>query len=373
MANELSVPAGFGPLPTVFQGQGGANEDMSAGIHGGFGLIKYKGKVWSLSHRGVDRQLLRADGDGPCNSIEVVVLKASPHVAKIYYEQGYVEGSTAAPDCFSSNGVTPEISSTKKQANACALCPKNAWGSRVTPGGKQGKACSDSKRLAVVPLADLRNEMFGGPMLLRVPAASLQELATFAHGMNQLGYPYYAIGIRIAFDAAEAYPKFKFSAIRPLSNEEAAIVVELQKSPQIGRILAEGAEHAVPVAGQPQAALPSPFEQPPVASQPAAPAPVAGGMVLGNPVSVAPVAPAVVAAPAPAPVVAEQPAPATTVAPSGFGPLSPDPAPSATVTPSAQTAPVGSAVATPSTPGPTGDGGGFDAALDAQLQNLLPD
>jgi hypothetical protein len=333
MSNEVLVPNNFGPLAGAFATQPVA-DDLSAGVQGGFGLIGYKGKVWSLRYRGDELKLMREDEPGaPRNSIELVVLKASAHIAKIYYEHGYVEGSTAAPDCFSTNGVTPDAGASKRQAASCAACPKNAWGSRITPGGKQGKACSDSKRLAVVPLADLRNEAFGGPLLLRVPAASLQDLAGFGQKMRSLGYPYYSIGVRVAFDAQEAYPKFKFSAIRPLTEQEAQTVIELQNDPLVARILSEGAEHA-PGTSPAQAALPSPFEQPPAAAP--APAPQV--------VAPQPVAPAPVAAPA-------APAPA---AASGFGPVAPMTAP----------APV---VAAPAAPA-----GGFEDALDANLEALLP-
>jgi hypothetical protein len=227
---------------------------------------------------------MRPDGDGPMNSIEVVILKSSAHVSKIWYENGYTEGSNAAPDCFSTNGVTPDMGSKKKQANACALCPKNQWGSRITPQGKQGKACGDSKRLAIVPLPDIANEGLGGPMLLRVPAASLGDLAAFGEKMQNMGYPYYSIGVRIAFDPKEAYPKFVFSAIRPLSDAEADLVLQMRDNPPVTRILAEGSEHA----GAPAIAAPeSVFEQPPAEVKPEpvfeqpAPAPKAAAPVAG--------------------------------------------------------------------------------------------
>jgi hypothetical protein len=340
MTQEVLVPNNFGPLASAFANQP-QQDDLSAGVQGGFGLIGYKGKTWSLRYRGEELKLMRPEEpEAPRNSVELVILKASANIAKIFYEAGYVEGSTAAPDCFSTNGVTPDAGATKKQAASCAGCPKNAWGSRITPGGKQGKACSDSKRLAVVPLADLRNEAFGGPLLLRVPAASLQDLAGFGQKMHALGYPYSAIGIRVAFDAQEAYPKFKFSAIRPLSEAEANTVIELQKLPIVGRILSEGAEHAASTG--PQAALPSPFEQPPVAQ-------------VAPPVHVAP---APVAQPAPVPVAAPvaQPAPAP-VATSGFGPVTP-------MAPQPTPAPVQAA--------PVTSPGNFEDALDANLEALLP-
>jgi hypothetical protein len=203
---------------------------------------------------------MRDDGDGPRNSIEAIILKASTNISKIWYEQGYVEGSTAAPDCFSNNGISPEPTSAKKQCDSCALCPMNQWGSRITPAGKAGKACSDSKRLAVVPMNDIDNDAFGGPMLLRVPAASLQDLAMYGQKMQQMGYPYFAIATKIAFDPAESYPKFVFSALRPLSDEEADKVMALRDGHQVQRILSEN-EFAAAAAAVPETSGQPIFEQ----------------------------------------------------------------------------------------------------------------
>lgn len=265
------VPQNFGPLSTKFASVP-KEDDLSAGVQQGFGILGYKGKVWSLRYRGNDTPLMREDGDGPRNSVELVILKASQHVSKIWYEHGYQEGSSAAPDCFSTNGTTPDMGSKKKQANVCAACPRNAWGSRITPEGKQGKECSDSKRLAVVPLGDIKNEIYGGALLLRVPAASLREVAGYGEKMQALGYPYYAIGTRIAFDAGEAYPKFVFNAIRPLTDAEAVAVIEMRESPAVARLLAEGSENASQAPVTP-AAVASAFEQPPAVAAPAVAAP----------------------------------------------------------------------------------------------------
>lgn len=267
--SNIMIPDKFGQVSTKFAGAK-VDNDLAAGVQAGFGLIGYKGKVWSIRYRGDEQQLLRDDGDGPRNSIEIVILKAAPYISKIWYEQGYVEGSNAAPDCFSPNGVVPDPQSTKKQANACANCPQNVWGSKITEAGKKGKACSDSKRLAVVPVGDIPNETFGGPMLLRVPAASLQDLATFGNKMQNLGYPYYAIATRVAFDVNEAYPKFQLSAIRPLNDEEAEEVLKLQSSAEVSRVLAEGTEHQTADAPVTAADVANAFEQPPVVDDAAA-------------------------------------------------------------------------------------------------------
>ena len=110
----------------------------------------------------------------------------------------------------------------------------------------------------VVPLADIENELFGGPMLLRVPAASLNDLAPYAQRMKHTGYPVYAIGTRISFDPAANYPKMLFKEIRALTNEEAMLVNELRIDPRTTRILSDN----LPADPEVDTASPQPqFEQ----------------------------------------------------------------------------------------------------------------
>lgn len=271
--NDIVIPNNFGALPARFAGQAVEN-DLAAGVSSSFGIVGYRGKVWAIKFRGNETALLREDGDGPRNSIEVVVVKASNHISKIWYENGFVEGSTAAPDCWSTNGVTPDAGASKKQSNACANCPKNAWGSAVSNTGKQAKACKDGKRVVVVPLGDIDNTLYGGPMLLRVPPASLQDLAQYGNKLQQMGYPYQFVGTRISFDPAQAYPKFVFGAIRPLTEAECSMIDAMRNDPQVARILAEGESGGDAPAAPPTA--PIMFEQPPLQPAPVAPvAPVA--------------------------------------------------------------------------------------------------
>lgn len=263
MGTEISLPKGFGAVSSVFGGTNtGTNDELGAGVNASYGIIGYKGKVWSTRFGGVDTPMMREDGDGPKNSIEVVLVKASPAISKIFYKNGYVEGSNAAPDCWSANGQAPDASVQNKMHTTCADCPMNAWGSRVTDAGKQGKACSDSRRVAIVPVADIDNELFGGPMLLRIPAASLKDLKAYGDLLNSYQYPYYAVATRISFDPKEAYPKFVFGAIRPLTDDEARKIVALRDDKRVATVLAETAA-TVGVAAQTEqkSVAASPFEQ----------------------------------------------------------------------------------------------------------------
>ena len=55
------------PAAAAFQGID-AGDDLSGGITGGYGLIRYRGKVWAIHYQGNDVQLMRPDGDGPVGS-----------------------------------------------------------------------------------------------------------------------------------------------------------------------------------------------------------------------------------------------------------------------------------------------------------------
>lgn len=232
------IPANIGSVSSKFGSIQIANE-AAAGIEGGYAAMKYKGKVWAVEYRGEHQPIMRPDGDGPANSIEVVIVSASPVKSKIYYPN-YVDGARENPVCFSTNGVTPDGRAMHKQANACAVCPQNQSGSKVDETGQaRGKACRDNKRVAIVPLADMQNELYGGPMLLRIPAASLNDFAMFTRKLEQLGYPYCAVGVKIAFDPAHAYPKFVFTGVRTLTDAEADMVIKLRDDPQVKRIVSE--------------------------------------------------------------------------------------------------------------------------------------
>lgn len=231
--SNLVIPSDFGAGPAAIFAGLGPDEDLAAAIAAGFGLIGYRGKTWSIRYKGDELPLMRNDGDGPLNSIEVIILKAPNHLSKTWYEAGWAEGATAPPDCGSSNGVVPDAGSPKRQNDVCITCRWNAFGSRpAQPGQTQqfkGKACSDNKRLAVVPLGDIMNEQFGGPMLLRCPPASLSDLGNLGGLLKQVGFPYYAAGIKISFDTTVSYPKFIFKPMRPLTEAEGKMVMELRE------------------------------------------------------------------------------------------------------------------------------------------------
>lgn len=256
MSNLPATLAAFGtlaPAAGILQQSKIDPADIMAGVGPSFGVLTFRGKVWNIRYRGDDHPvLLQADQAGmpptAAPYVDVVIVRASPVIAKIYYEKAYVDGDDSPPDCFSVNGTTPDPTSPKKQADLCAICPKNAFGSRANANtGAKGKACSDTKRLAIVPLNDLHNERFGGPLLLRVPPSSLRNMGTYSSHLQNAGHTHFSVATRLQFDPEKAHPELMFFPIRALGDGEAAVILPLQENEQVKRMLTEGADQ-VPLA-----------------------------------------------------------------------------------------------------------------------------
>ncbi len=234
--SNVTVFAG-GNVPAALKNLVPSN-DLSDGVSGGFGVMSFRSSRWRVKYQKEEHLVTNSEGD-PAASIDVVIIKANPRLAKNYYATGYSEGSDAAPDCFSMDSIRPDAAAPQKQSTSCASCSKNVFGSRITPAGKKAKACQDNRRLAIVPLNDLVNEIYGGPMLLRVPAASLADLASMGTKLKAQGFPYTAVAVRIGFDIDASFPKLTFKPFRPLTDAEAEVVATHLQSEKVDRILAE--------------------------------------------------------------------------------------------------------------------------------------
>ena len=197
-------------------------DDFSTGQKGGFPVISIKGKVFHIK-RGDEKTLVtKPDGDGePASSIELIVLKTHPGVAKTYYSKGFSEGSVEKPDCYSNDGAAPAADAQSPQAKKCAACPHNQWGSKITEDGKKGKSCADVKRLAVAPAGQIND-----PMLLRVPAASLKTWDQYVDLLKKRGVPPPAVVTKVGFDYTVAHPALTF---KPIGFIDEAMAVEVKE------------------------------------------------------------------------------------------------------------------------------------------------
>lgn len=225
------------------------SSELAGGVTAGFPIISYRGKVWRIRKAGEEVAYVDRNGD-PIQSIEVVLVKSNKMPSKTYYKGKYKEGDQSPPTCWSSDGVKPDAGVKEPQHNACATCPRNAWGSRITEDGKKGRECSDVRRMAVVFADELRRKGTDSHLfLMRVPPASLNPLKDYAEKvLGPAGVEYFAVATRLGFDSQASHPKLTFrvatedDAPRFLSEEEYEAVLKLRDSEEAHRILSESAE-----------------------------------------------------------------------------------------------------------------------------------
>jgi hypothetical protein len=192
-----------------------------AGGGGGGGLrVSIKGGVFRLVNNG--KEVTAIDD----RHLDIVLVKAAPKVARVFYAKSYDSENTSGPDCWSPDGDTPSNESTSKQASRCSECPKNIAGS----GQGQSRACRYQQRLAVV----LENDMSGGVMQLSLPATSIfgkavednRPLQEYARWLVAQNINPEAVVTRMRFDTKSESPKLYFKAQRWLSDDEYETILE---------------------------------------------------------------------------------------------------------------------------------------------------
>jgi hypothetical protein len=236
------------PMPAAFAALGAQHETLAEGIGQSYAVIGYKGKTWSIRYRGERYNFTRADDGEPLSYIDVIILRQGHTKSKSFYKSkeeggGYDPEASEGkrPVCASLDGITPDADVLEKQADHCAICPRNVW--KTSADGKKGRDCTDYKRLAVLIAPALSARIVGSPLLepvfLRVPPASLNGLAKYGETLDSMGRHYVSLVTRISFDQEKPHPEFKFKAQTPLGDAEAAIVLPLRDSPIALRITGE--------------------------------------------------------------------------------------------------------------------------------------
>ena len=307
MGQELIDMSAFkGQKPAQAFGAIGEQESLAEGIGSSYGILGYKGKVWTLRLRGEKYTFVRPDDGSPANHLDVIILRQAKNKSKSYYEKYDPSASEGMrPICASLNGVTPDDEVVNKQATACAICPRNAW--RTNADGSKARDCTDYKRLAVLLLPSQSQQVLGAPLMepvfLRIPPASLNNLATYGEQLTKMGWPYYAVVTRVKFDPNQPHPKMMFQPLQALTDAEAPVILPLREDQQSLRITGDDKHGMTPHLPQigilpqnPQIAAPQPQVTAPVTPPPREPETVNTGFLnlQANPapMQAAPVAPA---------------------------------------------------------------------------------
>jgi hypothetical protein len=210
--SNLTVPAHLANRVTAGQ-PSALTQDLMAGTSGG--------SVPRISIRAGRFRIIDGDAETvlPETELSVMILKSNPALIKTYYANNYdPNADNTSPDCFSYDGVRPDASVVTPQSDACASCPMAAWGSKISPTGAKIKACSDSKRLAVVAASDPGGKAYQ----LSIPAASLKPLGKYIQTLAQHGIDMDIVKTIVYFDLEADFPRLLFRYGSWIEDHEAA-------------------------------------------------------------------------------------------------------------------------------------------------------
>lgn len=290
-------------VPAHLAGRVGVPSVLGAALTGGL----TSGQSFPrISIKGARFRIVEGDTETVLDStnLDVVIVGANPRLSKTWYaKQWDANAEATGPDCFSLDGVSPDPEAADPQNDLCASCPQNAWGSKITPTGQQVKACSDTKRLAVVAADDASGPVY----LLSVTPAALKGLNQYQKELAVRGIPPEIVKTRVSFDTDASFPKLKFTFGGFLEADVQQVVDGLFGSEQVKEITGETLRTpvAVPKLAAPAPVAPKPAVKPAPVEEPApapAPAPAATPKRgFGAPKAAAPAAKPAPAKPAAAP------------------------------------------------------------------------
>jgi hypothetical protein len=176
----------------------------------------------------------------PDNVLRAVIVGASPNVTKSFYKGAYNPKAADVekkPDCYSNDGVRPAADALDPQAQQCATCPQNAWGSKITDAGTKMKACADQKRLAVISADDHSAEP--EVYLFQVTPAALTQFRQYGELLSSKGFPPELCVTEISFDPKEAYPKAQFKFGGFIDQGQVEIVDKLVNSQTVRDVIGD--------------------------------------------------------------------------------------------------------------------------------------
>ena len=289
--NQVAVvPQGL-QLPAHLQGGDVAaqiaayNAAAAGGIKvGGFPRISIKGGKFHEVSGGESATLMQSGTNPPVPLmlLEAVIVSANPNLTKAYYEGEYVPGDDREPVCSSDDGTVPDAhigqnEGTKKQGDACATCLKNQWGSKISKiSGKEVKACTDNKRLVLLPAADLGYKA----LALNITPAALGDWGQYVKALSGRGVPVNSVVTSITFDNNASFPKLLFSFNRFLSVEDFERVKQRAEGEDVKSIVRI---QRAPQAPKPAATTPATAPATPATSGFGAPAPAVAPVVTPEP------------------------------------------------------------------------------------------
>lgn len=201
MSNVVQVPAHIAARIAARQ-QSGAKSAIASSIVGGDGpsipRISIRAGRFRLVEDGVETTV--------GVSLDTIIVGANPRVSKVFYGKAYDSSAeNVRPDCWSNDGLKPDVSVERPVHSSCADCPHNALGSKILPSGAKSKMCADQRHLAVVPAAD-PTKVYS----LTVPVSGMKALREYFKELTNYGVNPEEAVTELGFDDQASFPKLVF-------------------------------------------------------------------------------------------------------------------------------------------------------------------
>ncbi len=168
-------------------------------------------------------------------TLEVVIVEF--YSTNLFYDGAYDRDNPQPPACFAigpePSMLIPSSNSPAKQADTCATCPNNQFGSAVN--GK-GKACKNTRLLALMPASAIDDN--DGPIwIMSVPPTSLKAFDGYVQSLS-IKHKTVPVGVitQITLDPESTFAAPRFNVVRPLSSNE--IAVFMPRRPEAAKRLA---------------------------------------------------------------------------------------------------------------------------------------
>jgi hypothetical protein len=176
-----------------------------------------------ISLRG--RVFTMPDGSTDPGPIGAVILDFRNYNA--YWDTPYNPNQLVDPVCFALSrefgDLAPSADASNPQAEHCAVCPRNVFGSAAN--GK-AKSCRNARRLAIVPPdATLETE----PMIVTTSPTAISAFESYVLGLATEGKMPVEVVTLIAFKPDTDYPTLVFGKPKPLTDKQLGIMMKLRE------------------------------------------------------------------------------------------------------------------------------------------------
>jgi hypothetical protein len=181
--------------------------------------ISTKGKMFTLP-----------DGSQAAGPLSVIILDW--RAVNMYYTGAYNPNDPQTPKCWSIGSViddmVPSSNAPERKHEDCKSCPMNQWGS--APGGSKGKACKNTRRLALVA-HDAKEGT--EPLIINVSPTGIQAFEGY---VRKLRSEHKALPIQmvteIGFREDATYPTLTFASGEPVSDDRLGTLMKLREAAQ---------------------------------------------------------------------------------------------------------------------------------------------